>query len=205
MLTITYGSILAVFFTATPPERLGGARFYSDAHTLAQSIAANGVSVETVAGVIAALSPNNRWSRNVADAGALVAAFAMGGYGDAAQVKVGTYNANKIKALRILNNEPPLDVLGGLKVRAFYRCIMGDHDAVCVDGHAYSVWRGERFATSLMPKISPKLYSAIAADYARATEQVNDILGESYSPSQVQAITWLVWRRLTAGMREARK
>ena len=151
-----------------------------------------------MAAVIAALSPNNRWERNLRDADNLIGAYILGGYSDAVKVKSSTYGLNKAKALEILEGAAPLEVLGGLKVRAFYGCIMGD-DAVCVDGHAYAIWKGERISTSSTPKISAKLYASISADYAKATDTVNSVLGGQYKPFQIQAITWLAWRRLNNG------
>lgn len=193
---ITYGSILAVFFSANDFETISGAKWYEAAQDAAATIATRySVSADTVAGVIAALSPNNRWERNLRDADNLIGAYTLGGYSDALEVKTSTYGPNRIKALTILEGVAPLEVLGGLKVRAFYSCIIGGGD-VCIDGHAYAIWRGERISTSSTPKISAKLYSAITADYARAAATINSVLGTTYRACQVQSITWLVWHRL---------
>jgi hypothetical protein len=198
---ITHGQILAVFFSANDSELLAGSRFYPDALAYCQQLSRQyGCTVECAAGVIAALSPNNNWQRNQHDASALIRAFCLGSHTDASNVKVATYNANKIKALNILSGADPLSILGGLKVRAFYDCIVGG-DSVCVDGHAYSVWAGERFILKKMPTISPKLYAAITADYRLAAKQINQIMVANYSACQVQAVTWLVWRRI---IKEAR-
>jgi hypothetical protein len=191
---ITYGSILAVYFQATNLENFNGQRWYPDAKFAANSLAIQyNLPVQTVAGVIAALSPNNRWERNLIDAENLCKMYTMGGDLDA--LKVSTYNANKAKAIQILQNHAPLDILGGLKVRAFYDCIIGG-DSVCVDGHAYAIWTGQQIPTTKTPKISPKLYAQISADYRIAAEQINKILGSNYSAAQIQAITWLTWRRI---------
>ena len=199
MQPITHGSILAVFFAATDLEKINGAQWYNVAQNASGAMAERyGVSLETVAGVVAALSPNNRWERNLRDADNLISAYTLGGLDDALSVKASTYGKNKTKALAILQGAEPLDALGGLKVRAFYGCIIGEN-AVCVDGHAYAIWRGERISTSSTPKISPKLYAAISADYAKATDTVNSVLGGQYKPFQIQAITWLAWRRLNNG------
>jgi hypothetical protein len=196
---ITYGNILAVFFSASDFEIISGAQWYETAQNAAATIAARyGVSADTVAGVIAALSPNNRWERNLRDADALISAYTLGGLSDALEVKTSTYNKNKLKALAILEGATPLEVLGGLKVRAFYSCIIGADD-VCVDGHAYAIWRGERISTSSTPKISAKLYGSIVADYVKATATINSVMDTSYRPYQVQAITWLAWRRMVKG------
>jgi len=195
-LTLSHGNILAVFFTANAAELQHGAHWYPDAFAACETIAQSyGIPVNTVAGVVAALSPNNKWSRNIIDADNICRLYTSGGHDDAAQCKVSTFNGNKQKALQILSGIEPLEVLGGLKVRAFYSCILGD-DAVCVDGHAFAIWKGERIPTTKTPKISPKLYNAIAADYRNAASTINGILDTSYSVAQVQAITWSVWHRI---------
>jgi len=196
--SITHGSILAVFFSASQADIIEGENWYFRANLIASEIGQRyGLDQHVVAGVIAALSPNNRWSRNVADTEALVKAFQLGDVNLKA-VKVSTFGKNKDKAIRILGGEDPRDVLGGLKVRAFYECIVGGNQ-VCIDGHAYSIWLGQRVATSSTPKISPKLYERIANDYCLAASQINEITGSSYTPSQIQAITWVVWRNLVNG------
>ena len=193
---LSHGNILAAFFAATDTEILYGSRWYADALSVCSTVAqATDLPVSTVAGVTAALSPNNRWERNQRDAAALCRAFSSGTLADAAAVKVSTFHGNKHKALRILAGESPLDVLGGLKVRAFYSCILGD-DAVCVDGHAFAIWLGEYVPTTKTPKISPKLYASIAAAYGQAAETINTVTGSNYSAAQIQAITWTVWQRI---------
>lgn len=199
---LSHGNILAVFFAATDSEILHGSRWYADALSVCSTVAqTTGLPVSTVVGVTAALSPNNRWPRNQADAAALCRAFSNGTLADAAAVKVSTFNGNKQKALRILSGESPIKVLGGLKVRAFYSCILGD-DAVCVDGHAYAIWLGEYVPTTKTPKISPKLYASIAAAYGQAAETINGVMDTSYSAAQIQAITWTVWQRIRREIEE---
>lgn len=196
-MNITHGSILAVFFSASTAELCEGREWYSQANMYACELAFKyNVHVETAAGVIAALSPNNRWNRNLIDAEALIKAYVNGGNVD--DVKVSTFNKNKAKAVSILEGTSPLDALGGRKVRAFYLCIMYE-DAVCVDGHAYSIWLGQRVATTKTPSISAKLYEQIADDYRKATAQINTITGQHLTPAQVQAVTWVVWRNLNHG------
>jgi DNA-binding NtrC family response regulator len=194
MQAITHGSILAVFFTASQAEIQEGAEWYNTANRTAKTIAETyGVSISRVAGIIAALSPNNRWHKNVRDAENLIKLWSVGA--DYQELKVSTYNANKRKAIAILLGNDPLEELGGFKVRAFYGCIMG-HDDVCIDGHAFSIWSGQRVATSKTPTISAKLYNNIASDYQKATVIINEVVGKNYTAAQVQAITWVTWRNL---------
>ena len=196
MLSLSHGNILAVFFNATTAERLKGARWYADALQFCSDVAqSTGLPVSTVAAVTAALSPNNRWPRNCSDSERLCRAFAAGTLSDAATLKVSTFNNNKRKALAILGGLPPLEALGGLKVRSFYSCIMGD-DAVCVDGHAYAIWLGSYVPTTKTPSISPRLYASISDAYRQAAETINHVTGANYSAAQIQAITWTVWQRI---------
>lgn len=201
MTIISHGNILAVFFQASEAEIQRGKCWYSTAFDTAKAIASRYSlpgGVDTVAAVIAALSPNNRWERNVRDAEALIRVYSIGGEVDA--VKVSSYSANKEKAIRILKGEPPLEVLGGYKVRAFYHCI-AQHNSfdICIDGHAFSIWTGQRVSTSKTPKISAKLYSEICEDYRKATMVINHVTQSCYTAVQVQAITWIVWRNLFKG------
>ena len=195
-LSLSHGHILAVFFSANASERLKGTSWYSDALRFCSDVAqSTGLPISTVAGVVAALSPNNKWARNQADAERLCRAFAAGTLSDAAAIKVATFNVNKSKALQILAGAQPLDVLGGLKVRAFYQCILGN-DAVCVDGHAYAIYLGQYVPTTKTPKISPRLYTSISAAYEQAAATINGIIGTDYTAAQIQAITWTVWQRI---------
>ena len=181
-----------------------GRFWYNNAYEQADRISNKyGISTDTVIGVIAALSPQNPWERNVLDADKVCYLHSIGE--DVISYKAGTFKTNLRKAQAILNGESPEVVLGGLKVQNFYRCIKGEDDAVCVDGHAYSIWIGERVSTSETPKITPKLYDRIATDFKVATTAINQIIQTSYLPRHVQAITWLVHRRLYGGKRSTKK
>ena len=149
-----------------------------------------------VVGVIAALSPRNKWERNLIDAENLIEAFMAGGSRAAAEVKCCTFSANKKKAIKILElpagfggSTEVLEILNGPKLCEFCSCILGIDD-VCIDGHAYSVWTGCRVALKDVPKIGVKLRREIKADYL-AVAKKNNLKG-----FEVQAITWLAHRRL---------
>lgn len=204
-------SIIGTFFLASPVEVREGKRWYSDAAKIAESISdETGISHLKVAGVIAALSPQNPWDRNVTDARNICQVYSIDGKDAAQAVKVGTFGANKAKAIKILQCEGLVDyvtvchILNGQKVVNFYRSILGHDDAVCVDGHAYSIWLGERVSTKDTPKLTTNLYNRIAEDYRECTTKINEILGSNYKPSTVQAITWVVHRNLYAGQRRKR-
>lgn len=152
-------------------------------------------------GVISALSPNNKWERNCIDAEAMIKTWSVDG--DYNAIKVCTFNPNKKKAIDILNldmesadAEAIPTILNGQKVVAFYRSIMGDKNAVCVDGHAYAIFIGERIATSRTPSITPKLFETIQRAYQLVSKRSVELCGVELSPTQVQAVTWVTYRRL---------
>lgn len=202
-------SILGTFFLASPAEMQEGIRWYQDALQVAVRIASSySVSSAQAAAVIAALSPQNPWERNIIDADNLIALYTAAGKDAAQAYKCGTFGRNKQKAIQCLEvteTHQHDEILNGKKVVAFYHCIFGDPDYVCVDGHAYSIWLGERVSTANTPKITPKLYEIIAQDYKDSTDKINQIAGLNLLPFQVQAITWVVHRNLYKSQRRLRK
>lgn len=188
-------NILAVHQLATLTEQADGRTWYDRARTIARELASRyGVHPAEAAGVLAALSPRNKWARNVADADALIAAYVAGGADQARLTKVCTFGANKAKAIRILESGVLTDadvlaILSGPKLREFYGCIQGLAD-VCIDGHAYCIWQGERATLADVPAIGAKLRREIKADYQAAAESLG------MAASELQAVTWVTWRRL---------
>jgi hypothetical protein len=200
MLTLNQQHIVAKFFLATQQERVYGCDWYAKAYQIASVIASEfGLQVETVAGVISALSPNNKWERNCQDAENLIAAYMAGGKEAAAGVKVCTYGKNKEKAIAILSCD--IDqiavILNGRKVVAFYYCISQIYlDRVVIDGHAYSIWLGERLTMKEVPSIGKKLYESIVADYVAAAAYLNKEHDLTLTGYQLQAITWVCHKRI---------
>ena len=196
-------NIVAVFDLAAQSELASGMDWYERASTVAENLSHTyDINTATAAGVIAALSPNNRWERNTVDAENVIRAYVDGSPDDAMQVKVCTYGKMQAKAIKILEADDLgstyeiASILNGRKITAFFWCIIGEHDAVCIDGHAYSIWFGDRLTMKEVPNIGKKLYNAITTDYVDATQFINERDGGGLMPFQVQAITWCVWRRL---------
>jgi hypothetical protein len=196
---MTHKNIVGTFLLATAQEITAGAQWYNLASEVALRIAQDTtVSYHRAAGVIAALSPNNKWERNCADAEAVCKAYAAGGLEAAAAVKVCTYGKMLAKALLVLEVTDEADIpaiLNGQKIRAFYLSIIGNSHEVVVDGHAYSIWIGQRLTMKQVPNIGKKLYASICADYVEATRIING-MGNSFTPAQVQAITWVAHKRI---------
>lgn len=178
-----------------------GKNWYQRAYDLAVRFihTYDGLTLGQAIGVIAALSPNNKWVRNCQDAESMIRLWHVGQ--DPRTAKVCTFNSNKDKAARILELESPdsetiQNILSGQKVVAFYRCISGYTDTVCVDGHAYAIYLGERVPTTQTPSLGKALYAAITRSYVLASERSVDTCGEYLTPAQVQAVTWVTYRRL---------
>ena len=85
-------------------------------------------AVKIVAQVISALSPQNKWKQNKIDAENLIKAFVSGG--QVHDVKTSTFNANKQKAINILNLH---SVKWGNKTNSFWRNICLQGDTVTID------------------------------------------------------------------------
>ena len=192
-------NIVAKFTLATTAEVVAGERWYTESYEIASRIARlHNLSTVRVAAVIAALSPNNRWERNIEDAENVITAFKHGNDQDVLEVKCCTYTANKLKALAILKAESLVyeDILKGPKTIEFFHCICHTADDVCIDGHAYSIWYGSRLTMKEVPNIGKKLRERIKQDYREATDFINDELSVKFSTSQIQAITWVCHRRI---------
>jgi hypothetical protein len=185
---------------ASQADLAAGIEWYARAERLGHRMADEyGCTFEQAVGVIAALSPNNRWARNCADAEAVIQAWAVGA--DPSAVTVCTYGAMRAKACRILAMADPSQtaiatILNGRKITAFFLSITGRPDAVCVDGHAYAIWLGQRVTTTNTPSLGVKLYADIARAYVLVAKRSQALCGEVLTPAQVQAVTWVTYRRL---------
>ena len=202
-LSVNAREIVAKFTLATSQEVQLGCDWYRSALNIAGRIADRyHLPIETVAGVIAALSPNNRWERNIIDAEAMIKCWSAGGTDeDILAVKVCTYTKMQEKALKILRILPRyddiLEILNGPKIIEFFNCITNPMlNDVCIDGHAYSVWFGQRLTMKQVPNIGKKLRQQIKTDYVDACTFINDELNESFTPADIQAITWVTHKRI---------
>lgn len=92
------------FSLATKEEINQGKNWYKDAQDFSKYLSETyKIDSYVCASVISALSPNNKWKRNKIDAEAVIKAHLNGISPES--IKVCTYNANKMKAFRILKGE----------------------------------------------------------------------------------------------------
>lgn len=174
----TVENILAVYRNARPEHLAAGLQWYPDAHTFARALSKGDVSKG--AGVIAALSPQTSWAQNMTLASrAFVEGTATGHTGDALG-----------KANRILAGEPPLDVLGGSKVRSFYANIVDPIGPdVTIDRHAHDIAVGMPTDNKARGQLSRKgVYELFADTYREVSALV------SIPVAALQAVTWVAWR-----------
>jgi hypothetical protein len=144
--------------------------WYREAEEVAEDIAeAMNTSLEVGACIIAAFSPRERWSSNIAKA----TSFALG---------------NKPKGLsnnlRMAENAltQGFDALKGLKTNAFARAIAGDTHAVVID-----VWM---MRAAQMNSDSPNV-----TQYRALTAAVNNVAREfDIMPRTAQALIWIIVR-----------
>ena len=95
---------------------------------------------------------------------------------------------------RILAGEPALTVLGGRKTRAFYRNLLDPNrpGPVTIDRHAISLLYGLKLGDTTGLTILNRIgaYQWAAAIYRTVARRYGVL------PHQLQAVTWLTWRRL---------
>ena len=101
-------NILKVFSLATPDEIADGIKWYAEAQAISKKLSLkHDMPLHIVVGVMAALSPNNKWERNVQNTDELIAAYLNGEAIES--IKVSTYNKMKEKAWSILDAMPDHD------------------------------------------------------------------------------------------------
>jgi hypothetical protein len=163
---------------ATPADVESGARWYLNGEALIDSMAVEyDQSRETVAAVIACLSPRTQWARNIEGARQLLAT------GQAP----GCLGANVERARTAMRSGDPLATLTGPKTSRFALNLLGDREAVTVDVWAMRVALGDRDdADNLLARVG--MYAAIEHAYRVAAQRIG------VDPVTAQATTWIVAR-----------
>ena len=191
---ITTKNIIAIYKLANPSEIKHGLTWYVNANTDWMRIANTlELPLHIVIGVVSALSPNNKWERNIVNAEDLCKAFLNGQ--DMDSIKVSTYHKMKQKAWHILetmpNYEETITILNGKKIVSFFRNISGDETDITIDGHARNIYYNDRQGlTTPNTNIRKLEYLDIQKAYLRASKKLG------IKAYELQAITWVAWRRM---------
>ena len=186
LFSVATRNITRVFRAATPADRAAGQIWYASAHQVA--VALDPADPVRAAAVIAVLSPMLSWPRNVVEAGNLYTGR-----------PVRTLGSNAHKARRILAGADPEHVVSGPKVRAFWKTIAdpAEPSAVVIDRHAIDIAAGQvlgdRIRGSHLRRTGA--YDEVADKYRRAARRLSGELGVRITPAEVQATTWIYWRR----------
>lgn len=154
-----------------------GLNWYKQGNTFCKEIAHNtGLTVDTVAMVVSALSPAVSWELNKIQAEQMCNAFRDGL--PLETVTTSTYENNRLKAWDILHGKKTITVKSP-KTYAFYRNLLLDVDSVTVD----------RWMLRVM--FNRPLKSLTALKYRQCetilAQCANDL---DLQPFQLQAITW---------------
>ena len=200
---VTVGNIERIFKQASKEEIAVTRKWYQNAKKFTEDLSLkfdNQLSSKKIAGVIAALSPRNEWNRNKFDAETLCKEFLSNkyyqlnlfGYHMLLNSKVCTFHANKSKAIEILLSDDSKieSILKGNKLINFYRCIIGDSNAICIDGHAFNIACNRVSSLAEVPTISDKHYKIIANVYRDAKNIINKRYGLNLKTMHLQSVTW---------------
>ena len=156
-----------------------GMSWYWNAHHICKRIAKyTRTPLYKVVGVMAALSPRNKWGRNITDTVSVV----RKGY----KARVCTFNNNKLKAVKILkanNSDEVYTLLNGRKVQSFYNNILKPYkdSTVTVD-----VWAMRSVGIDRAP--TKKLYNQVEEAYQSVASS------KGIKAHELQAIIWSVVR-----------
>lgn len=178
--------IAHVYRTRTAADHHAGARWYPTARALVTRWAHRyHLPRETVAGIIAAISPQCDWPTNKRLARAILQGRRPGSLG-------GALRKNLEKAARI-RRARARDVARyfphGPKVQAFARNLAGDDsEQITIDRHAAGAAGGR---TRKWGSLTPKQYATLAQAYRDVAQALH------LPPARLQAIIWVSWKRRT--------
>ena len=180
---------------ASPGQTEQGMRWYPDAGLVSTAMA-HGDS-HLGAGLLSAFSPQTSWPVNMFNAARSVE------LGRPIRPHEGTtVMQQQTNAAQKIMDGTDFDVaLPGPKTNAFAHLIENDglddpndpYGRVVVDRHAVSVAAGQRVSDMEEPPIGDdRYYQLIADEYRKAALNISKKVGHMVTPSQVQAVTWLV-------------
>jgi hypothetical protein len=187
-------NVRALYASATPEEKTQGEQWYVIARAQCKHIAMRyNLPVEIVAAIVAVLSPNCPWDRNLKDAENLLRCYANGW--PIEWVSAVTYRRNVWRAWDI-RDKLDASLLHGPKVEAFYHCIVNPNSHhVCIDRHIYCATTGIEYTTETMPHITKEAHKAITRAICKVAAE-NHVI-----PHRIQATIWIIRRRILAGSR----
>ena len=183
-----------IYDLANRQEHSEGLVWYHIANRFAQTIAnKHDLTLVQTAAILAALSPATHWAQNIIDTEALII--------NGLEATVSTYHRNKIKASLFLSGE--LDPIAHYvadkkyswtKTAAFFSNILNPDEIgkVTIDRHAIRIAHGHNMTAeeAIYYANTPRKYNATSESFYTVAADVGLL------PHQLQAVTWLAYRRL---------
>ena len=173
---------------STPCEKEQGRVWYKEAQDFARDLSVKyNVSREVAAGVISALSPNNKWERNKYDTIQVFEAIKAGLGPD--DIKVCTYSSNKRKAFSIAMGDAKI-LRQSPKTYAFARNVGElDDNFVTIDKwHLRACQTMSKKSKRCRESVTPKQYRVIQEQTIKVARQIG-------VPAYVlQATVWVTIR-----------
>ena len=165
-----YFAFSDLILTATMSQVEAASVWYFEAQEVAEDVAENmGASLEVGASIVAAFSPRERWSSNVAKALAFSMNKPVAGLSNNLRMAQGAMVAG-------------FDALKGMKTNAFARAIAGDTDAVVID-----VW--------MMRAAGMDTDSPNKGQYLALSDAVRKVASDhGITPRTAQALIWIIVR-----------
>jgi len=172
-------NLLDHYINVSEEQLTHGFNWYKKANRICRSLAeTHDLPVYKVVGILSALSPRNRWERNILDCESVII--------HGINASVCTFNANKEKAVKILDcgDESELfSLLNGRKVQSFYNNILKPKKVSTV---TVDVWAMRSVGLDRAP--NKGLYDSVE----RAYTELGELLG--ILPHEAQAVIWGVVR-----------
>lgn len=180
-------NIINVYNESSEEEKEYWGSWYQKAKLIVEDLANElDVPFQTMAAIVATLSPGNRWSTNIIAARKLVEKYKF----NIDHQSLGAYGKQVEKAKQILQTNN-LEYVVGPKVTVFFKSIVSPEqikNELVLDTHAINIWRGEKKKIKSTNNPTKKEREQMISDYRKASE----ILGISLQ--SLQAVTWYVWR-----------
>jgi hypothetical protein len=173
------------YSVSTDQERREGQAWYSQAEDFCSALAEKyNVPQEIVAGVVSALSPNNKWERNKVDAELVI--FSAINNVDPSAVKVCTYNANKMKAFAIAKGDRK--ILSSSPKTFSFAMNVGKRDSnyVTIDKwHLRACQTQSKAPVKCQESVTNKQYETISTETIHVAKELG------VNPIELQATIWV--------------
>ncbi len=185
-------NIWSLLMCASDQEIHEGMHFYEGANGLCRLLSSiYGVTIESVCGLYAALSPLNTWDTNVDNVIHILRHVIR----SEPFIGVNTTHRNRDKAFRIIKGEDPLSVLRGDKVRSFYRAMVdpSNVDHYPIDRHLINAALGTKVTKNT------ELRGIVTPNYQKVESVYRDLGKREGIGNRLASIIWFVQRRVERG------